>query len=69
MIGVTDYNSDYHFGDVSVAVMPDNDTWNASSKAVQYDLSDYHGERSLIDDTMHVKIDDRRTRGSPHCPR
>ena len=56
MVGVTDYNSDFHFGDVSVAVMPDDDTWHASSNAVHYDLSDYSGEWSFTDDAMHVTV-------------
>jgi predicted secreted hydrolase len=56
ILGITDYNSDLHFGDVSVAVMPDDDTWHADSNAVHYDLSDYSGEWSFRDEAMHVRV-------------
>jgi predicted secreted hydrolase len=57
LLGVTDYNSDFHFGEVPVAVMPDDDTWHSSTNAVRYDLGDYGGEWSFADDAMQVTVE------------
>jgi predicted secreted hydrolase len=57
MLGITDYNSDFHLGDVAVAVTRDDDTWHTTSNAVHYDLGDYGGEWSFTDDDMHVTVE------------
>jgi predicted secreted hydrolase len=56
MLGMTDYNAGFHVGDISVAVMPDDDTWHAESKAVRYDLDGCSGEWSFTDEAMHVTV-------------
>jgi predicted secreted hydrolase len=56
-LGVTDYNSDYHFGDVPFGVVADDDTWHDSSNAVRYDVGDYSGEWSFVDDAMQVTVE------------
>jgi hypothetical protein len=56
MLGVTDYNSDFHFGESPVAVARDADTWDSSSNAVRYDLGGYGGEWSFIDDALQVTV-------------
>jgi predicted secreted hydrolase len=57
LLGVSDYNSDHHFGDVLVAVTSDDDSWDADSNAVRYDLGDYSGEWSFEDDAMQVTVE------------
>jgi predicted secreted hydrolase len=56
-LGVSDYTSDYHYGDVSGAVMQDDDTWNADANAVRYDVGNYTGEWSFAGDAMRVTVE------------
>jgi predicted secreted hydrolase len=56
-VGITDYNSDFHFGDVPFAVVRDDATWHASANAVRYDLGDYSGEWSFDDDAQQVNVE------------
>ena len=57
ILGVSDYNSDFHFGDVPFAVTADDDSWDAGSDAVRYQLGDYSGEWSFRDDALQVKVE------------
>ena len=57
MLGMTDYRSDFHVGDVSVAVMREDDAWDASSNALHYALSDYSGKWSSTDDAMQLTVE------------
>src|SRR5260370_3616638 len=57
ILGVTDYKSDFHFGDTPSAVTSDDDSWDAGTNAVRYDVGDYSGNWSFRDDSLQVGVE------------
>jgi predicted secreted hydrolase len=62
ILGITDYRSDLHFGDVSIGIMGDAETWRPDSNSVHYELADYSGDWSLEDDAMRVGVESAKVR-------